>query len=72
MACPSPFTFGDPTAAQALARADKVEQELATLKDAIANAVVAPNNGGASLTSTILAALGSWPGSTAAAKIKAE
>ena len=72
MACPSPFSFGDPSAALAVAIASKVEAQLNTLKSAISGAATVPNDGGASFKAAIVSALGAWPASTAAGKLKAE
>lgn len=49
-----------------------VEDELTDLKTAINGAGVTPGDGGAAFKSNIMSALGSWPGSTAADKVKAE
>lgn len=57
--------------AKYVALAEKVEAELAALKDAIANAPVAPTDGGASFKAGILSALTTWPGDVAAEKVKA-
>src|SRR5678816_1359817 len=56
--------------AEFVALADKVTTALQTLKDAITNAVVVPNDGGASLKSTILAALAAWPSDVASETLK--
>lgn len=72
MICPSPFSFGDAAAARAVTRDDLNQSALSALKSAISGAVTVPNDGGASLKSTILAALGSWPTATAAGKLKSE
>lgn len=50
---------------EAVALASLVEAQLSALKDAISNGVTVPNDGGASLKTTILAALAQWPESTA-------
>lgn len=50
----------------------KVQAQLSALKSAISSAVVVPNDGGASLKSTIIAALSSWPGSVGSALVKAK
>lgn len=54
-----------------VALAEKVEQELTTLKNAINAATPTPNDGGAALKTAILAALSSWPGSVGSEKVKA-
>lgn len=72
MVCPSPFSFGDSTAAKAVAIAEKVEAQLSTLKSAISGAAVVASDGGAAFKANILGALSSWPASTAATKLKAE
>lgn len=72
MVCPSVFTFGDPVAAQFVPQDAKLQAALSALKSAISGAVTVPNDGGASLKSTILAALGSWPPATTSAKLKTE
>lgn len=72
MVCPSPFSFGDSAAAKALAVAEKVEALLTTLKNAISSAATVPNDGGAAFKAAIVGALGSWPSSTAATKVKSE
>jgi len=59
-------------AANEVALHNLVEDELTALKSAISGASVAANDGGAKFKSDILAALASWPGSTAADKVKAE
>lgn len=53
-------------AAAALSRDDRVQSVLSALKSAIGGGVTIPNDGGASLKSTIMAALASWPSATAA------
>lgn len=50
---------------EAVALASKVEAQLDALKQAINGGVTVPNDGGASLKTTILAALATWPESTA-------
>ena len=54
----------------AVALATQVTANLNTLKTAISNAVIVPNDGGASLKSTLLAALSSWPTSLASSRVK--
>jgi hypothetical protein len=54
-----------------VALAAKVATELNVLKSAITSAVIVPLDGGASLKSSILTALTTWPGSVAASKVKA-
>jgi hypothetical protein len=49
-----------------------VEDEMTALKNAISGAAVVAGDGGAAFKANILAALTTWPGSTAAAKVKAE
>lgn len=49
-----------------------VEDELTALKSAINGAGVTPGDGGAAFKANLMAALSSWPGSTAASKVKAE
>jgi phage baseplate assembly protein V len=56
----------------AVALASKVAAQLTALKSAISGAVVVPMDGGASFKATLLAALASWPASTASTKVKAE
>lgn len=71
MACPSAFSFGNPALAQALARADKVEAELNSLKQVFSMWAPVPNDGGG----TLKTAVSSWAGTPAdvgAAKVKAE
>ena len=63
--------LGAKSAADFVALAASVEAELQTLKDAISNSVVIAQDGGASLKSTILAALATFPGSVGATKVKA-
>ncbi len=58
--------------AQFVALASLVTAQLNALKSAISGAVVVPNDGGASLKSTLLAALGSWPASVASGNLKAD
>lgn len=53
-----------------VALAAKVFTELAAIKSAITGAVVVAGDGGASLKTTILAALASFPGSVAAQNVK--
>jgi len=59
-------------AANEVALHNLVESELASLKSAISGAAVVANDGGAALQTNIIGALSSWPGSTAASKVKAE
>lgn len=60
-----------PTAgADWVALAAKVTAQLEALKTAIQGGVTVPNDGGASLKSTILAALSNWPEDVAATKLK--
>jgi hypothetical protein len=63
---------GESTAALLLARADRVEAELATLKSAISSAAVAGGDGGASFKAAILASLLGWPGDTSTPRIKVD
>jgi hypothetical protein len=49
-----------------------VEAQLTTLKNAISGAACTPGDGGAAFKAAIVAALATWPGSTAAAKVKAK
>lgn len=56
---------------QFVALENLVGAQLSALKSAISGAVTVPNDGGASLKSTILAALSTWPASVAATKAKA-
>jgi len=58
--------------ADAVALASKVLTELAALKAAVSAAPVVPGDGGAAFKAALLAALASWPGSVASAKVKAE
>lgn len=58
-------------AVEFVALANLVLAELTTLKDAISNAVPVAQDGGAALQTSIVAALSAWPGSVAAAKVKA-
>jgi hypothetical protein len=60
------------SASQYVALANLVAAELTALKSAISGAAVVAMDGGASFKSTLLAALGSWPGSVAASKVKAQ
>lgn len=53
----SKFTVGDAGAAKALAIAELVEARIQTIVDAISNAVPVPQDGGAGLQATIVAAL---------------
>lgn len=50
---------------EAVALASLVAEQLSALKDAISGAVPVPNDGGAALQTQILAALATWPESTA-------
>lgn len=72
MVAPEPFHVGEPADAKFLALAEKVEQQLTALKNAISSATVVAMDGGASLKTTILAALVAWPSDTACTKLKAE
>lgn len=63
--------LGASSATAFVALSTLVSAELTALKTAIAAAVVVPNDGGASLKSTLLAALASWPGNVAATRVKA-
>ena len=54
-----------------VALAGLVNDQLLALADAIQATVIVPNDGGASFKSTLLSGLASWPGSVAAAKVKA-
>ncbi len=55
-----------------VALSGKVATELGALKAAIVGTAIIANDGGASFKSTLLAALAAWPGSVAAAKVRAE
>lgn len=55
-----------------VALAALVATELTALKAAISGAAVAAGDGGATFKANILAALATWPGSVAAAKVKAD
>ena len=61
--------LGTATATDPVALKSLVEAQLAALKTAITGAVVVAGDGGASLKSTLLAALSSWPGNTGASKV---
>ena len=63
--------LGD-NATEEVALHNLVEDELTALKNAINGAAVAAGDGGAAFKSNLMSALGSWPGSTAATKVKAE
>ena len=62
--------LGTSTATDPVALKSLVEAQLGALKTAITGAVVVAGDGGASLKSTLLAALASWPGNTGASKVK--
>lgn len=64
--------LGTKTAAEAVALASKVATELNTLKSAINTAPVTPGDGGATFKAAIMAALTTWPSSTASARVKAD
>jgi hypothetical protein len=72
----STICIGDESGSDFLALAQKVSDQLTILKNAITNAVVVAQDGGASLKSTILAALNppalipAWPQSMAADQAK--
>lgn len=53
-----------------VALASKVEAQLTALKGAINGAAVAPADGGALFKANLMAALSSWPGSTASTSVK--
>lgn len=53
-----------------LARADRVEDEIQVIVDAITNAIPVPNDGGAALKADILMALNNPVGNTASDKVK--
>lgn len=59
-------------ASQYVALSNLVTAQLNTLKSAISEAAVVPMDGGAAFKANIMAALGSWPASVAASKVKAE
>jgi hypothetical protein len=63
--------LGGENGAEFVALATKVQNQLNALKTAINGAVVVANDGGASLKSTLMTALASWPASVAASKVKA-
>lgn len=54
-----------------VALAGKVAAQLSALKTALTGAVIVPLDGGASFKASLLTALGSWPASVAASKVKA-
>jgi hypothetical protein len=62
--------LGDATATQYPSLADLVDTQLTALKTAISGAAVVANDGGAAFKANLLAALASWPASTAATKVK--
>jgi hypothetical protein len=63
--------LGAVSGADFVALSGLVEAQLTALKSAISATVIAPNDGGASFKTTLLAALSAWPASTAATKVKA-
>lgn len=71
MACPSPFSFGDPAVAKLLAVAEKVDQELNDLKNVFSLWAPVANDGGAALK-TAVSTWASSPADTACGKLKAE
>jgi phage baseplate assembly protein V len=62
--------IGQEVGAAFIPRDDLVQQQFVALKNAINAAVPVANDGGANLKTTLLAALASWPSSTAATKGK--
>lgn len=68
----SQVVLGDTSGAQFVALANKVATELSALKTAISGAATVANDGGAAFKSNLLAALSSWPASTAASMVKAK
>jgi phage gp45-like len=62
---------GGKSAADFVALAAKVTTELTAIKTALSGAAIVPLDGGASLKSTMLAALATFPGPVAATKVKA-
>ena len=64
--------LGSDAATELVALASRVEAQLTALKSAISGAATAPSDGGAAFKANLLAALSSWPASTAASKVKAE
>lgn len=56
--------------AAALALAAQTTTNFTTLKTAITNTIVVPNDGGASFKSTLIAALTTWPSALATTKVK--
>jgi hypothetical protein len=71
MACPSPFSFGDPASAKLLAVAEKVDQAINDLKSVFSGWVPVPNDGGAALKTAITTWAGT-PADTSCGKLKAE
>lgn len=64
--------LGDNTATDFVALASLVETQLTALKTAITAAPVIAGDGGASFKAALIAALSSWPSTTAATKVKAK
>lgn len=63
--------LGDGSAANFVALANLVTAQLSALKSAISGAGVLAGDGGATFKAAIIAALGGWPASVAATKVKA-
>lgn len=74
ISCPAAgeVRLGSASASDFIALASLVEARLDELKTAITNGVAVPNDGGASLQTTILAGLTSWPGNVASARVRSE
>jgi len=68
----SGLKLGSNNAADYVALASKVDQQLASLKSAIAGASTTSNDGGAAFKAAILAALSSWPQPVGSTKVGCE
>lgn len=64
--------LGAESGSQFVALSNLVSSQLNALKQAISEAGVTPNDGGAAFKTNLLSALSTWPGSTAATKTKAK
>lgn len=67
---PERIGLGADNPAYAVALAEKVVQQLQTLKTAISSAVVVPADGGASFKASLVAALASWPAPVGSTTVK--